>query len=62
MGVVTRKTLEALELSAGQTMLETVVGAMLAARTARQSESAKLHKTMLVIVRMEQARSTQARF
>jgi transposase len=32
-------------------MLETVVGAMLTARAALQSEYAKLHKTMLVIVR-----------
>jgi transposase len=53
MGVVTRKTFEARarELSAGQMMLETVVGAMLTARAALQSEYAKLHKTMLVIVR-----------
>jgi hypothetical protein len=39
-GIVTRKSLEqrARELSAGQVMLETVVGAMLAARTTLQTE------------------------
>jgi len=45
MGIVTRKNLEerARELSAGQVMLETVVGAMLAARTTLQTERTKLH-------------------
>jgi len=49
MGVVTRKSFEerARELSAGQAMLETVAGAMLAARAALQTEYARLHKTML---------------
>ncbi len=53
MGVVTRKTFEtrARELSSGQAMLETVIGAMLTARAVLQSEYAKLHKSMLVIVR-----------
>ena len=53
MGVVTRKTFEtrARELSAGQAMLETVIGAMLLARAALRKEYGKLHKTMLVIVR-----------
>ncbi len=53
MGVVTRKNFEARasELSAGQTMLETVIGAMLTAQAALQSEYDKLHKTMLAIVR-----------
>src|SRR6201993_3114549 len=52
IGVVTRRNFEerARELSAGQTMLETVVGAMLMARAALQTEYAKLHKTMLAIV------------
>ena len=52
MGVVTRRNFEARarELSAGQTMLETVIGAMLTARAALQAEYAKLHKTMLAIV------------
>lgn len=44
MGVVTRKTYEARarELAAGQPMLETVVGAMLAARMALLAEYGKL--------------------
>jgi len=53
MGSVTRKIFEerARELNAGQVMLETVVGAMLAARTTLQTEYTKLHKSMLAIVR-----------
>ena len=53
MGSVTRKIFEerARELNAGQVMLETVVGAMLAARTTLQTEYTKLHKSMSAIVR-----------
>lgn len=52
MGVVTRRRFEerARELSTGQAMLETVVGAMFVARAALQTEYGKLHKTMLAIV------------
>jgi transposase len=52
MGIVTRKSFEerARELNAGQVMLETVVGAMLAARTTLQTEYTKLHKSMLAVV------------
>ncbi|VFU17404.1 hypothetical protein [Methylocella tundrae] len=39
------------EPSAGQTLLETVIGAMLTAQAAPQSEYDKLHKTMLAIAR-----------
>jgi transposase len=55
MGVVTRKSFEgrALELCAGQTMLENIVGAMLSARSALQREYTKLHKAMLAIVRAD---------
>ena len=39
------------ELIAGQTMLETVIGAMLTARASLQSEFMRLHRKMLAIVR-----------
>lgn len=52
MGAVTRKTYDARarELAAGQPMLETVIGAMLAARMALLAEYGKLHKALLAIV------------
>ncbi|MGO9238308.1 MAG: hypothetical protein ACLP4V_31035 [Methylocella sp.] len=50
---MTRKSFEerVRELSAGQMKLETVFGAMLAARTSLLMEYTKLHKSMLAIVR-----------
>ena len=39
------------DLVEGQAMLETVIGSMLAVRTALQQEFARLHRTMLVLVR-----------
>jgi len=42
-----------LGLVAGQAMLETVVGSMLAARAALQAEFAKLHRALLVLVRAD---------
>jgi len=56
IGMVTRQGFEARvrELSAGQAMLEQVCAAMLAARSGLQTEYAKLHKTMLAIVRKDQ--------
>jgi transposase len=56
IGMVTRQGFEARvrELSAGQAMLEKVCAAMLAARAGLQTEYAKLHKTMLAIVRKDQ--------
>jgi transposase len=52
MGLVTRKSFEARvrELCAGQPMLEQISVSMLAARSALQTEYAKLHKAMLTIV------------
>lgn len=41
------------DLVEGQTMLETVVGSMLAARAALQAEFAKLHRALLVLVRAD---------
>ena len=41
------------ELIAGQTMLETVIGAMLTARSSLQSEFMRLHRKMLAIVRVD---------
>lgn len=41
------------ELVEGQTMLETVVGSMLAARTALQAEFARLHRALLTLVRAD---------
>ncbi|MBM3653481.1 MAG: IS110 family transposase [Alphaproteobacteria bacterium] len=56
MGVATRRSFEerAWELSAGQTLLETIVGAMLVARAALQTEYTRLHKTMLAIVHVDE--------
>jgi transposase len=53
MGAVTRKSFETRvrELCAGQEMLEQIAQAMLAARCALQTQYARLHKTMLSIVR-----------
>jgi transposase len=53
MGKVTRKQFEARvrELAAGQTTLEQISDALLAARTALQAEYNKLHKMVLAIVR-----------
>ena len=53
MGMVTRKSFEARvrELCAGQTMLEQICSAMLAARSGLQVEYNRLHKAMLAIVR-----------
>lgn len=56
MGLVTRKSFEprVRELCAGQTMLEQVCSAMLAARSSLQAEHGKLHKEMLSIVRKDE--------
>jgi transposase len=56
MGLVTRKSFEprVRELCAGQTMLEQVFSAMLAARSALQAEYTRLHKEMLAIVRKDE--------
>jgi len=56
MGLVTRKGFEprVRELCAGQTMLEQVCAAMLAARSSLQAEYGKLHKEMLSIVRKDE--------
>jgi transposase len=56
MGMVTRKSFEARvrELCAGQTMLEQICGAMLAARFGLQVEYTRLHKAMLAIVRTDE--------
>ncbi len=53
MGMVTRKSFEARvrDLCAGQSMLEQICQAMLAARSALQAEYSRLHKAMLTIVR-----------
>ena len=55
MGTVSRGRFEAriLDLVAGQAVLETVVGSMLAARSALQAEFAKLHRALLVLVRAD---------
>jgi transposase len=55
MGAVTRNGFDARvrELCAGQTMLEQIAGAMLAARAALLTEYSKLHKAMLAIVRAD---------
>lgn len=55
IGLVTRKTFEprVRELCAGQTMLENICAAMLAARSSLQAEYGKLHKEMLAIVRQD---------
>ena len=56
MGMVTRKRFEARvrELYAGHAMLEQICSAMLTARSALQTEYAKLHKALLVIVRKDE--------
>ena len=53
VGAVSRGRFEAriLELVSGQSILETVVGSMLAARTALQAEFARLHRSLLGLVR-----------
>jgi transposase len=53
VGTISRGRFEAriLELVDGHAMLETVIGSMLAARTALQQEFARLHRTMLALVR-----------
>ncbi len=55
MGVVTRKSFEprVQELCAGQSMLEQICAAMLAARSSLQAECNKLHKKILSIVRQD---------
>jgi len=55
MGRVTRKSFEprVQELCAGQTMLERICTAMLAARSSLRAEFNKLHKEMLKIVRKD---------
>ena len=56
MGMVTRKRFEARvrELYADHAMLEQICSAMLTARSALQTEYAKLHKALLVIVREDE--------
>jgi transposase len=56
MGVVTRTGFEmrVRELCSGQTMLEQIAEAMLAARAALRKEYSKLHKAMLAIVRKDE--------
>src|SRR6202051_3432085 len=56
MGMVTRRNFEAgvRELCAGHSMLEQICAAMLAARSALQTEYTKLHKAMLTIVRKDE--------
>ena len=56
MGMVTRKRFEVRvrELYAGHAMLEQICSAMLTARSALQTEYAKLHKALLVIVREDE--------
>ena len=55
MGKVTRKSFEARvrKLCAGQSVLEQICAAMLAARSALQAEYTRLHKAMLAIVRKD---------
>ncbi len=55
VGTISRGRFEARirDLVEGQTMLETVVGSMLAARAALQAEFAKLHRALLVLVRAD---------
>ncbi len=55
VGTVSRGRFEAriLDLVAGQAMLETVVGSMLAARAALQAEFARLHRALLALVRAD---------
>jgi transposase len=42
-----------LELVSGQSMLETVIGSMLSARTALQTEFARLHRSLLTLARAD---------
>ncbi len=53
VGAISRGRFEAriLELVEGQAMLATVIGSMLAARAALQAEFARLHRTLLALVR-----------
>lgn len=55
VGAISRGRFEARirDLVEGQTMLETVVGSMLAARTALQAEFTRLHRALLAIVRAD---------
>ena len=55
VGPISRGRFEAriLELVSGQVMLETVVGSMLTARTALQTEFARLHRSLLALVRAD---------
>jgi transposase len=55
VGPISRGRFEAriLELVSGQTMLETVIGSMLAARAALQTEFAHLHRSLLTLVRAD---------
>jgi len=55
VGPISRGRFEARirELVDGHTMLETVIGSMLSARTALQQEFASLHRTMLTLVRAD---------
>ena len=55
VGAVSRGRFEAriLDLVAGHAMLQTVVGSMLAARAALHAEFAKLHRSLLVLVRAD---------
>ena len=55
VGPISRGRFEAriLELVSGQTILETVIGSMLAARAALQTEFARLHRSLLALVRAD---------
>jgi transposase len=55
VGRISRGRFEAriLDLVAGHAILETVVGSMLAARTALQAEFTRLHRALLVLVRAD---------
>ena len=55
VGPISRGRFEAriLELVGGQTILETVIGAMLAARAALESEFKRLHRALLALVRAD---------
>jgi transposase len=55
VGAISRGRFEVriLELVDGHAMLETVIGSMVAARTALQHEFTRLHRTMLALVRAD---------
>ncbi len=55
VGPISRGRFEAriLELVSGQAVLETVIGSMLAARAALQTEFARLHRSLLTLVRAD---------